>query len=497
MERIAVLGLDALPYWSVRGLVESGVTPFLFDSRTIDAVRGLRAVPPVTPASWPSIMGGVNPGKHGIFSFFHVDKRDFLRFHYTSLRDLMHPRVHEILHYNGLRSIMVNPIPDHPILPLKNSIIVSNLFFTPRPASSPRWVHEKYFSHLSLPPKPTADSYIEYLQALKGMLEDLLADPPSLTWVTLNFPDLFFHHDISLAKAPWREGRVWREIDSLARLLYEAAGELVVVSDHGYRVYERRVNINDILYKAGLAVPASRGEPIPKYAYSLHGGEEESKTIRVPPWLSSLLRRLHLMPLARAAYLRIVKPLYARLTGKPLEAHAGYMPSYTRSRALMPHEILYGVYARDEEAVVEALSALRGAEGLSLVERAERVYSGPYVGRGPDIVVLQDDERGYNLGSYRIYGAAVSSEASHHHDLTGILAWKGEVGGEMLSRLPERVPNHVVAGLVLCALRVPLSGEQDDRGLVEGACPYSVSYRNYVGRFLAAKKLLLRKMGGG
>ncbi len=74
--------------------------------------------PPITPTCWTGILMGVNPGKHGIFSFERVDVRK-LRGRLYNARDLMHPRIHEMLAMAGKKSVIINPIPEHPIVPAK------------------------------------------------------------------------------------------------------------------------------------------------------------------------------------------------------------------------------------------------------------------------------------------------------------------------------------------------------------------------------------------
>ncbi len=500
---IAVLGLDGLPYWSLKGLAEEGVAPFLFNDKTVGSARRLEALPPITPASWPSIMSGVNPGKHGIFSFIHL-RGSLLDYHLTSFWDLMHPRVHEILSFNNMRSLMVNPVPGYPILPVKHSMIVSNVFFTPRPLSSPRGLHEKYFGDVPMPLKKKSTHILAYINGVKRLLEDVLRNPPPLTWITLNFPDIFFHAELDFVSKPWKHHhRIWREVDGIAKMLYEAYGDVVVVSDHGFRVFDARVNVNDILKAHGLVEEIREGERVPDYVKALTIGvidPEQARGLkhkRLPKTLSVFLEKTRLLGVARAAYLKILKPLYRRITGQDLVIERGGLPSFERSRALLPYKAYYGVYAMDEEALEKALEALRGSEGLAIVERSDKLYSGPYVGRGPHITVIPDFEKGYDLGSWRLYDKPISREIIMNHDFWGVLLRKSEDGlGDGWDTMPRSVPNHVVAGLVLCRLGVPLSVHQDSREIVERACGGRVEYRDYTSRFLLAKKMLRRRLEG-
>ncbi len=485
MAGVAVLGLDAMPYWLLPRLRDEGLAPNILRGRWYR----LEAIPPITPASWPSIMGGVNPGKHGIFSFFHHDKNTG-KSRLASGVDLEHPRIHEMLSYEGVPSLVVNPIPDYPHIPASKAVVVANLFFTPRPYSVPAGLHERYFEGL-WPPKRTIEYYEAYLEALAGMLEDMLRDPPPLAWVNVNFPDAIYHKYPETIEEPGRVSRLWSLADRLAKMLRDAYGNLVVVSDHGFRIFRYRVNVNDILYRHGLAV-ASRGEEEASVVEE-HARErgEETRRLVLPSWVYSLIGRLGLEPLARKAFYNLVQPMLRRLTGKTIVVRAGRSVDPKASRAYMPFGGAYGVYTRgvDPGEVARLLSSYRGLVAFE----ASRVYSGPYTGRGPDVVVLGDNEAGYDLGPARIMGSVYTRTRFPSHDLWGSLIIDLEEDLVDYEALPETVRNHAVAPLVQCMLGTPVSHIADGLPLARRACRRPVEARNYIGRFRIAKRLALAK----
>jgi len=485
---IAVLGLDALPYWQLRVLREWGGAPTI----TGGVWRRLEAVPPITPASWPSIMGGVNPGKHGLFSFFAHD-RETGESRLVSAVDLEHPRVHEMLSYEGVPSIMVNPIPDYPPLPARRAVVVSNLFFTPRPYSSPGGLHERYFDGL-WPPGRSPDYYARYFEALEAMLEDLLRDPPPLAWVNVNFPDGVYHKYPEAIGDPGRASRAWRAAERVARLLKEAYGNLVVVSDHGFRVHRYRVNVNDILYRHGLAVPARGEEEASVVEEHARERGEETRRLVLPSWAYTLVGRLGLEPLARKLFYNAVQPLYRRLTGKTLVVRAGRSVDPRASRAYMPFGGAYGVYTRGAapEEVAALLNRYRGLRAAP----ASEYYRGPYARRGPDVVVLGDHEAGYDLGPARIMGSLYTRTRFPSHDPWGVLVLDLEDDVLDAGALPETLPNHAVAPLIQCALGAPASSQADSLDLARRACRRPLQARDYAGKFRLAKRLALRLAGG-
>ena len=154
--------------------------------------------PPITPTCWTSILTGVNPGKHGIFSFERVDVRK-LRVKLYNAKDLMHPRIHEMLAMAGKKSVIINPIPEHPIVPAKGANIISHLFFSPRLQFYPERLR-KYAKMLPDTSKlnekglKAVKNYYDiiknYVDVIDEMINELEWD---VFWININFPDFALH----------------------------------------------------------------------------------------------------------------------------------------------------------------------------------------------------------------------------------------------------------------------------------------------------------------
>ncbi len=263
LKSVSVLGLDGLPRSMLEAAIQQGFLPYYGKLYKDAVVRDIYCIPPVTPASWPSIMSGVNPGKHGLFSFFNVVKGEWKK-ELVSTYDLEHPRIHEMLSYAGKKSFIVNPIPDYPIIPVKNTTIISNMFFTPRPTSYPSNAIEKYFPEYDIQKLYSAKGceakrvMDEYIGKFIGAVEKAVSEDYDLYWINLNFPDPVLHkcpkvlNDISMLSS------TSRKIDKIIKLLSEQTDAFIIVSDHGFEQYRWYVNINDILYSEGYAVPSQQ-----------------------------------------------------------------------------------------------------------------------------------------------------------------------------------------------------------------------------------------------
>jgi predicted AlkP superfamily phosphohydrolase/phosphomutase len=77
-KRVIVIGFDGLSFDLVKSYVNEGKLPF-FQILLKNGVSGkLRStIPPISPSAWTSIFTGVNPGKHGIFSFVKHRRRSY------------------------------------------------------------------------------------------------------------------------------------------------------------------------------------------------------------------------------------------------------------------------------------------------------------------------------------------------------------------------------------------------------------------------------------
>ena len=70
MPRILLIGIDGLSLELVRQWADDGYLPHLQEMLAAGSSGPLRSTPEFSsPQAWPSLITGVNPGKHGIFSF--------------------------------------------------------------------------------------------------------------------------------------------------------------------------------------------------------------------------------------------------------------------------------------------------------------------------------------------------------------------------------------------------------------------------------------------
>src|SRR4030067_1686418 len=128
-KKVLIFGLDGGTWAVFDSLIEEGYMPNL--KKLIEkGVSGVlkSTIPPITPAAWTSFQTGMNPGKHGVFSFIQFDK-DKKKFSFVNSDSIMVETVFEYLSRNGFKIISINLPVTYPPKHI-NGIMIS-CFLTP------------------------------------------------------------------------------------------------------------------------------------------------------------------------------------------------------------------------------------------------------------------------------------------------------------------------------------------------------------------------------
>ena len=135
--RLAVLGLDGLPFSLARDLCAQGVLPNL--ARLIEA-PGCRPItaelPELSPVNWTSFFTACGPEEHGVFGFTRLDPATYT----LSVTDATHvvgPTIFDRLGRAGLVSRVINLPNTYPAQPLKGMLIAGFPVMDPAKAVFP------------------------------------------------------------------------------------------------------------------------------------------------------------------------------------------------------------------------------------------------------------------------------------------------------------------------------------------------------------------------
>ncbi len=440
--RLAVIGLDGLSYTYLDKIMKAVNVPnikYIMDSGFSTV---LYAYPPMTPPSWTSIMTGVDPASHGIYDFSSMEGSRML----ISIGNLEHPRIHEILDMFGRKSIMINPIPSYPLIPLKNSIQISNAFFTPRKVFHPPDI-EKYAGKLSL--HSSAKSFeetlvngVKYLDEYIELVEELIDYFDfDLFWITLPYPDHYLHRagDPTILHGTLHSGEksIFSRIDKIVGTLMRNTDAVVIVSDHGFSSYKYLIFINTYLYYKGLVKPLEAG----KVGKTKNGSHEWKHKLLIWAGRHKVFRRAGRI-LFRALGRRRVKPKFV---------------DRSRSKAYLTSHTSFGVRVAPSVEPGEVRRVLEEVPGIESVVPKEELFKGPFIDRLPDLYLVPDFDGGYFIGNEKIWTRVVAEARGMYvlnHHPKGVFMVSGY---DLVKTIPSTIPNYTAGNLLLALLDLPLS----------------------------------------
>lgn len=266
--KVAVIGLDGVPYTLLQHLFRTGVMPRL--AQVADEGTCLQmttALPPVSSVAWASFMTGANPGRHGIFGFVDV-KPNEVGLHLPSFDDIRCPVVWQRI--PDKKSVVVNLPFTFPARPL-NGILIAG-FVAP--------VIQRSVYPESLLPWLAARNYRIDVDSVRGrqdrraLISDLfetlnIREEVILALMEYEPWDLFigvitgtdrlhhFFYDAYWDRShPFHQDFVdyYRRIDAFLGRVLDRIGSstrLVMLSDHGFTRLRTQVYLNHILKSRG------------------------------------------------------------------------------------------------------------------------------------------------------------------------------------------------------------------------------------------------------
>ena len=270
--RLAVLGLDGLPWSLARDLCEAGVLPHL--STIIDQSHPIRAeLPELSPVNWTSFATACGPEDHGVFGFTRLDPESYT----LSLADagwVQTPTIMDRLGEAGLTSKIINLPNTWPAAPLRGMLVAGfvapdpgRAFYPPflqGPLTEAGYVLEADTTSAAQDP---ASLLPQLNLTLAGRSKALAMLWPDLAWdlfiFVLTETDRLFHFlfpAIKDASHPLHQGCLefliaWDKILGEFLIRFSALPDpkrLIVLADHGFCKLDTEVDLNVLLQHMGL-----------------------------------------------------------------------------------------------------------------------------------------------------------------------------------------------------------------------------------------------------
>ncbi len=412
--KVVLIGLDGLTFKVIRPLVEAGVMPTVARFMKEGASGTLWSTrPPVTCPAWPSMFTGVNPGRHGVFSFTCRDAKTG-KARSVGSTDIRARKIWDLMGDAGRRVAVLNVPITFPAsrvngVMLTGYVSPENSPHVTFPATTAQELRDEFgdlalnWDVLGYRPSDPAEREahvrrINELMVLRCRQFQFLIEKnqPDFCFFVHEYPDrvqhLFYHlldADFDAYHAPENrkardlliEGH--RELDASLAKLVETFGEdanYMIVSDHGFGGVTRWVYVNNLLNQHGLL-----------------------SVKRLKAWGDVLTRRMNLSKSTRQRL-----GFEHRDPSDRQDPCREPLIAYRRSRAFAGPQLEHSVYvnvagrcpdgtvdagedrARLQRELVDLLSNARDAgTGKRVFDGAwtrDALYQGDYVDEAPDII---------------------------------------------------------------------------------------------------------------
>jgi predicted AlkP superfamily phosphohydrolase/phosphomutase len=484
---LLIVGLDGATFDLLTPWLAEGRLPTIARLRQTGASGPLTSTtPPVTPAAWATFMSGKNPGKHGVFDFFHPRSPDLDKPQLVNMSDMQARPFWDYLSDAGRRVGALNVPLTYPPPPV-NGFLVPGLLSPDEGATTfPPDLLTPYRAELGpyrlVPhghyhPRRIDDYTAELRRVTETQIEYALRiiqdNPVDCLIVHFLAPDLAQHKlwHTQDKTHPWyrpelaaRYGLaiqdIFVQIDrGLAALLalLPADTAVILMSDHGFGPQHDLVNLNNYLRQIGLMVLKS------------------SAGVRLRAWLA---RRPGLSGAAARLARRCGRERllgFADVDWPRTRAYArGHMGQiYLNLQGREPQGVISPAdydAARDE--ISGLLQSLRHPDGQRPLIQAiipnETAAHGPYLANGPDLHLIMDDYRAVAYPLFAADGRLTTRQRlvdSGNHRPEGIFVAAGpgiqQGGATREARLLDIAPT------ALHWLGVPLPDDLDGRVLTE------------------------------
>ncbi len=494
-KQVLIIGLDGATLDLIRPWAKEGHLPNLARLMEEGAWGPLHStIPPNSCPAWTSCTTGVNPGKHGVTSFFERREKSYL-LRPVSARSVRTPRVWDLLGERGHTVGILNVPVTYPPRPVNGYMIAGMLAPTLERAV---WPPELCRELLSWVPDyrveaPVLDNPQRYLNDIgrsidrrcRAALALSKHRPTDFRMVVFTETDRlqhFFwaamdethplHNPMSGQGVEGAIAEGYRLLDEAVGRLVEAAGDettVLIVSDHGFQPVTRTLFVNAWLEHEGYLFrrrPSGRAQALQKVRrWAVHLGVD--RLLRRAKWALAGTREIKAENLAYADGIDWSRTRAALGPNLGINVNLKGRDPLGLVEPGREHETLL-------EEIREGLLALRDPlfdrPVLQAVLRPEEVYWGEHLDRAPDLLLVpvQEPQEG------RVYAYSPRLTWPDILALPDRITGNHAPAGTFIAWGPEIVPGQVqglhiwdVSALVLPFFDQPIPAWMDGRPLQE------------------------------
>ena len=393
-KKVFVIGLDGVPYSLLMDLNQRGVMPGMSGLIESGHLHRMKAsLPEISSVSWTNFMTGTNPGSHGIFGFTDL-KKDSYQLRFPNFLDLKTETFWDRLEKLGKKCIIINQPSTYPARKI-NGILISGFVAIEL---------AKAVYPLKIKPALERMGYLIDIDTLKSR------EDSEFLWQELfktldsrqKALDFFLEEDWDYFEF------VITGTDRLHHFLWNAYQDEHHADHQKFLDYYHQLDQMITRIMESFKLRASEDSPI--YILSDHGFTGIEQEVFLNAWLE------------KEGYLGFNSP-----SPQSLEE---LTPS-SRAFALDPNRIYLNLKEKfpqgcvsqsDKSALKEEIQGkltgleFKGKKVIRQVFDAEEIYSGPYTGQGPDLIVLS--EYGFDMK-----GSVKKKDVFSRSDLQGMHTW--------------------------------------------------------------------------
>ena len=499
---VLVLGIDGLGFEGLRALGKYG----LFRSLNYLLDRGATApvktcFPPQTIPAWISLFTGVNPGKHGVFSFLRHENR---KHRLCSALDVKFPPVYELLSMLGHKVALINIPLSYPF-PVLNGVGIPDWL-----APSKKIFIRRVGRFRNIIADITSDYIFPRISRYRKIItysESIVSGIEARRWVVEGLMELEFidHYFIVLSELDWIFHRYYDRVinGSIPRRLFDILKafdgmisglirrsikrnmNIFVVSDHGFHTYDKIICVNDLLKKLGYA----SGISVRRVSEAKRGN------IRmVDPSINMRIGFRMLPPLLSITYsTKLMHAFSMRIYKYMMRSGLRLFVDTEKSRAFALLNIPAFFIAINKKIkpnhkslliqdIINKLSRLSidNTRLFSMVKRREDVYHGPYTHLAPHICIFGNINHGF-LTSPIVTGRCIIERKTNYHDFQAIfIAYGDDIPRYRL----EKIKIYDISPTILGTLGIPIQKGLDGSSLLR-----DTSMHDYMKTWCIARRL--------
>jgi len=394
MKRVCVVGLDGVPFGLLLEFARDGVMPTMKGLIEGGHLHQMKAsLPEISSVSWTSFMTGTNPGTHGIFGFTDLHEHTY-RVRFPNFQDVKAPTLWDRLAARDRKSIVINQPFTYPARKIDGALVSG-------------------FVAIDLARAVYPDSHLPVLQNMGYQIDiDTLKAREDHEF-------LMSELDHSLEGGRRAFEYFWEQEWDYFEFIVTGTDRLhhYLWSAHSDRCHPRHEDFRDYYRKVDALIGriAEKFRELPGsgnslYLLSDHGFTGIVREVYLNSWLE------------RTGFLKFDAAPATRLAEMAPGARAFALDPnriYLNLKGRFPRGSVAAADRKSLKAEIAAAALELQYDGRNVVRKvfdAEEIYSGPHVGKGPDLIVL--GENGFDMK-----GAVDKTEIMGRSDLDGMHTW--------------------------------------------------------------------------